>query len=258
MDGHTREERWYIERERRRKKISDYYKSKRIARWLQEQLGIENLQNFDPWKFDAGPMREMAQLLRRSYSSIKIEREKLDLTPKVSIHLHDWESRILKWNGHASGYSEYAQREIMSHERAVQVIDDMLALRLLSPGSPRTCYFPKYYKELVLDKGIRVVFGAAKFPIHSLSSHQTKFDGSLLVLHAREIRGSWLWNDNLRAFKVIVLPDKTDRVYKSAVGYAVRSTLTGEIKVAFHEDINKAVSLCKRRVRAEVLKRMEV
>jgi hypothetical protein len=253
MDGHTRDERWYIGREKRRKNISDYYKSKRIARWLQEQLGIENLQNFDPWKFDAGPMREMAQLLRRSYSSIKIERETLDLIPQVSIWLYDWESRILKWNAHSGSYSKNIQREIMSHERAAQVIDEMLA----PPLSWAFC-FPKYYKELVVDKGIRVVFGAAKFPIHSSSSHQTKFDGSLIVVHAREIKGSWLWNDNLRAFKVIVLPDKTDRVYKSAVGYAVRSTLTGAIKVAFHEDINKAVSLCKRRVRAEVLKRMEV
>jgi hypothetical protein len=42
------------------------------------------------------------------------------------------------------------------------------------------------------------------------------------------------------------------------VGYAAISKLTNDIKPAFGKDVASAVSLCKRRVKVEVLKRMEV
>jgi hypothetical protein len=84
------------------------------------------------------------------------------------------------------------------------------------------------------------------------------YSGPLLVCHAREIRADWLAEDNIRAFKVVVLPERDKSVYSAATGYVARSTITDEISPAFGEDIAKAVSLCKRRVKAEVMKQMGI
>ena len=47
-------------------------------------------------------------------------------------------------------------------------------------------------------------------------------------------------------------------MYSAAIGYVARSTITDEIQPAFGEDIAKAVSLCRRRVKAEVMKQMGI
>jgi hypothetical protein len=57
---------------------------------------------------------------------------------------------------------------------------------------------------------------------------------------------------------VVVLPERDKSVYSADIGYVARSAITDDIHPAFGEDIAKAVSLCRRRVKAEVMKQMGI
>jgi hypothetical protein len=57
---------------------------------------------------------------------------------------------------------------------------------------------------------------------------------------------------------VVVLPERDKSVYSADIGYVARSAITDDIYPAFGEDIAKAVSLCRRRVKAEVMKQMGI
>ena len=251
---HTREEQWHARREEYRKDIANYYKAKRIMRMVQCELGIGNLPNVDPWSFKNGSMREMAQLLRRSLISLETDRRVLNLLPSISVKTHHWEERVMKNGRYYRGDVPNMKREIMSVERAAEVIDEMILRE-----SEDEFIFPKFFKELVLDKGIGIVFGSATFMANPQKNMPIKYTGALCVVAAREIKAGWIEEENIRAFKVVVLPDDDRRrVYNCAVGYAAKSTITDEIRVAFGKDITSAVSLCKRRVKAEVIKQMGV
>jgi hypothetical protein len=251
---HTKEEQWHAKREEYRKDVANYYKAKRIARMIQIELGIGNLPNVDPWAFKNGGMREMAQLLRRSLHAFDNDKRSLGLSPEVKVNTHHWEERVMKNQRYYRRGVPNLRRETMSVERAAETLNEML------DRDPEGEYiFPKFHKELVLDKKIGVVFGSAKFMINQDKTMSTNYTGALSVVLAREIKADWLAEENIRAFKVVVLPDDDGkRVYDCVVGYAARSTITDDIKPAFGKDIAKAVSLCKRRVRAEVLKQMEI
>jgi hypothetical protein len=118
--------------------------------------------------------------------------------------------------------------------------------------------FPKYYRELVALKGIEVATGSARFKWNPTADGRGHYSGPLFVCHAREIKADWLAEDNIRAFKVLVLPAKNNSVYSADIGYVARSAITDDIHPAFGEDIAKAVSLCRRRVKAEVMKQMGI
>jgi len=251
---HTKEEQWHAKREEYRKNISGYYKAKRVARMIQCELGIGNLPEVDPWSFKSGGMREMAQLLRRSLATFENEKRTLGLNPSVKIDTHHWEERVMKNGRYYRLDLPNVKRELMSVETAAEVIDDMLSRE---PDSEFV--FPKFYKELVLNKGIGIIFGSANFKTDKEKTLGISYTGALTVITAREIKADWLSEENIRAFKVVVIPeDSQRRVYSCVLGYAAISKLTNDIKPAFGKDIAKAVSLCKRRVKAEVLRKMEL
>ena len=255
MMGHTNEEQWHAKREEYRKNVASYYKAKRITRMIQNELGIANLPTVDPWSFKNTSMREMAQLLRRSLITLEQDKKGLGLHPSKRDVVLDHESHIMRMGKYfRSNHTPTMRREIMSIDEAAEMIDKML-----SPDWKEEFVFPKFHKQLVLDKGIGAVFGSAVFKVNKEKTLGTHYSGALIVVTAREIKADWLAEDNLRAFKVVVIPnDSKKTVYNCVVGYAAISKLTNDIKPAFGKDVASAVSLCKRRVKVEVLKRMEV
>jgi hypothetical protein len=252
MMGHTQEEQWHVKREEYRKKVADYYKAKRIARMIQVELGIGNLPNVDPWKFKNAGMREMVQLLRRSMNSLASDKLVLGLANDTSIKPHDWENRVMRRSRDRTDGPNVVRR-IMSVEEAAEEITKALDRH---PDGAFT--FPKFYEQLVIKKGIYAVFGSTKFVVNRMKDLSINYSGGLIVCAAREIKAEWVTEENMRAFKVAIIPaDYSGNVYDCVIGYAAISTLTSSIKPAFGKDIASAVSLCKRRVRVEVLKRME-
>jgi hypothetical protein len=252
--GHTSEEQWHAKREKLRKGVSQYYKAKKIARLLARELGADRVKDIDPWKYDSSSMREMAQLLRRSIHALEADRKSLGLTARQHfIDVNVWENRLINHNRYYKRDVPGLRREIMSVEELAERMDKMM-----SRDREPDFVFPKYHKELVLLKGIEVATGSARFKWNPITDGMGHYSGPLLVCHAREIRADWLAEDNIRAFKVVVLPERDKSVYSAATGYVARSTITDEISPAFGEDIAKAVSLCKRRVKAEVMKQMGI
>ena len=252
--GHTSEEQWYAKREKLRKGVSQYYKAKKIARLLARELGVDRAKDINPWEYDSGSMREMAQLLRRSMYALETDRKSLGLTAhQHSIDVNAWENRVITHNRYYKRDVPGLRREIMSVEELAGRMDKMLDREW-----DKEFAFPKYHKELVRLKGIEVAHGSARFKWGPNMDNRGHYSGPLLVCHAREIRADWLAEDNIRAFKVVVLPERDKSVYSAATGYVARSTITEEVTPAFGEDIAKAVSLCKRRVKAEVMKQMGI
>jgi len=255
MMGHTHEEQWHAKREEYRKNVANYYKAKRIARMIQCEIGIAKLPTVDPWSFKSTSMREMAMFLRRSLITLEQDKKGLGLHPSKRDVALDHESHIMRMNKYfRNGHTPTMRREIMSIEEAAEMIDKML-----SPDWKEEFVFPKFYKQLVAKKHIDVVFGSAQFMVNKDKTIGSITTGPLRVITAREIKAEWLAEESIRAFKVVVIPNDTNKtVYNCVVGYAAISKLTNGIKPAFGRDVASAVSLCKRRVRVEVLKRMEV
>ena len=252
--AHTREEQWHNKREKLREGVTQYYRAKKIARMLQCEMGIGDLPNVDPWRYQSGSMREMAQLLRRSIHALETDRKSLGLTPKLAPEItYAWEDRVIRHNRFYSRDVPGFSRKMMSVEDFAEQLDKMMQREW-----DKDFVFPKYFYELVERKGIAIVKGSTRFRYSPTIENRSHHSGNLLVCHAREIKADWLANDDIRAFKVVVLPDSSKTVYGCAVGYVARSTLTDFIEPAFGEDITKAVSLCKRRVKAEVMKQMGV
>jgi hypothetical protein len=252
--AHTSEEQWHKKRETLRKDVSQYYKARKIARMIQCELGISNLPSVDPYSFKNGAMREMAQLLRRSMYAIENDKKSLGLTAHQHfIETNAWESRVIKHNRFYNRDVPGLRREIMSVEEFAERMDKMMC-REYDQGF----VFPKYYRELVTLKGIEVASGSARFKWNPTADGRGHYSGPLLVCHAREIKADWLEEDNIRAFKVVVLPERDKSVYSADIGYVARSSITDDIHPAFGEDIAKAVSLCRRRVKAEVMKQMGI
>jgi hypothetical protein len=252
--GHTSEEQWYARREKLRKGVSQYYKAKRIARLLARELGADRMAAIDPYKYDSNSMREMAQLLRRSIHALGVDRKSLGLTAHQHfINVNAWENRVITHGRYYKRDVPGLRREIMSVEELAERMDKMM-----NRDQEPDFVFPKYHKELVRLKGIEVATGSTRFKWGPNMDNRGHYSGPLLVCHAREIRADWLAEDNIRAFKVVVLPERDKSVYSAATGYVARSTITDEINPAFGEDIAKAVSLCKRRVKAEVMKQMGI
>ena len=252
--AHTSEEQWHKKRETLRKDVAQYYKARKIARMIQCELGIGNLPSVDPWSFKNGAMREMAQLLRRSMYAIEGDKKTLGLTPDATrIGTYSWEDKLISHNRFYKRDVPGLRREIMSVEELAERMDKMMCREY------DQCFvFPKYYQELVNLKGISLVWGSARFKYSPNIDNRGHYTGCMFVCHAREIKADWLAEDNIRAFKVVVLPEGNKTVYGAAIGYAARSTITNDIHPAFGEDIAKAVSLCKRRVKAEVMKQMGI
>lgn len=251
---HTREEKWHAKREEYRLDVANHYKAKRIARMIQCELGIANLPSVDPWSFKNGSMREMAQLLRRAVITIDSDKRRLGLNSDVYVGTHIWEDRIMKNGRRYRMDVPNARREIMSVERTAEKVNEML-----HPDWEDTFVFPKFYKQLVMEKGIYTIWGSTKFRFDKHRDVERHYSGPLSVVAAREVRADWIAKESVRAFKVAVLPDDDHkRSYNCVVGYAATSVFTDAIKPAFGKDIASAVSLCKRRVKAEVMKQMGV
>lgn len=251
--GHTREEQLHVERQKLREDVSEYYRAKNIVAMLQRELGIKNLPNVDPWKYRSRSMREMAQLLRRSLATLSIDRNMLGLTADIDFTLNTtYLEKVMKRNKYNNGSSKKFIFEIMGVDEFLPKLDNMLTMNWFGDF-----IFPKYHRELVVNKGIGVVYGSSRFRTSQSFDGKVPYSGPMLVCHAREIKADWLAESNVRAFRVVVIPTDKD-VWSASIGYAVRSTITDEIKPAFGEDIAKAVSLCNRRVKSEVMKQMGI
>ena len=112
--GHTSEEQWHAKREKLRKGVSQYYKAKKIARLLARELGVDRAKDINPWEYDSGSMREMAQLLRRSMYALETDRKSLGLTAhQHSIDVNAWENRVITHNRYYKRDVPGLRREIM-------------------------------------------------------------------------------------------------------------------------------------------------
>lgn len=250
---HTKEERWREWRDEHRKRVAEYYRVKRTTQMMRKELGM-NSESIDPWKYDGASMREAAQLLRRLMNCLDSDKKRLGLTPDVVPTPYWWEERILKHGRRYRGDVPGMRRKVMSVDQAAKAIDEMLVRQ-----TEEEFVFPKFYKELVQNKGIMDLWGSTDFMQNRDRTLSYSYTGPLAVVAAREIKADWLSDENIRAFKVVVLPeDQNKTTFSCSVGYAAISTLTRNIKPAFGRDISKAVSLCRRRVKAEVLKQMGV
>lgn len=250
MMGHTKEEEWIKKREELRGHVADYYKARKTVRALQIELGIKNLPKLDPWLYKTPSLREVAQLLRRASISIKSD--------KLSFGLDEGSaSKILKqslWCGIVKRF----RFQIDPVDEQVQSVEGTyeLLLDVAKDQSIQVATVPKYFDDLVVKKGILHVTGRVTFK-KARSWGEKKFN-DLVVLNARELRGNWLEDAGIRAFRVVVLPSDDREQYQPVLGYVVRSSVTNEIVPAFNADITKAVSLCNRRVKAQVLKQMDL
>jgi hypothetical protein len=112
---------WHAKREKLRKGVSQYYKAKRIARLLARELGVDRAKDINPWEYDSGSMREMAQLLRRSMYALETDRKSLGLTAhQHSIDVNAWENRVITHNRYYKRDVPGLRREIMSVEELAE------------------------------------------------------------------------------------------------------------------------------------------
>lgn len=250
--AHTKEEDWRADREKVRANISEYYKAKSIMRKIQQELGIKNLHKLEPWSYKTSSLRAVAQLLRRSTSAIGGDRTMLGLERKDDAgYISSPIERDILNNINLRQVS-YVNRKILSVEETILIMSD-----LVNKAVGARIIMPKYYNELVLQKGIGFSLGSASVRT-AVAELPRNYSGIMQTLNARELKASWLWNDNLRAFKVAAVPysDNATPNYAPVLGYVVRSSITGDVQPAFNTDLSKAVSLCKRRVKQAVMKQM--
>jgi hypothetical protein len=250
MSGHTREEGWSAEREKLRANISDYYKAKRIARMVQRELGVRDPRAVDYWSIKSFSLKEMSRLMRSATISIVSDRKYLGLERGVEDEYKPSSSEKYILDNIGIKYPSSVSRRILSVDETALIIGDFI-----SKVEGAKLVMPKYYDQLVIMKGIGVSTGAV---VLQGDRGPKKYSGGMKTLNARELKASWLWDDNLRAFRVAAVAISDKIKHRPVIGYVVRSSVTSDVQPAFNTDLTKAVSLCKRRVKAEVMKQMGV
>ena len=251
--AHTKEENWYKRRQELRASVYDYYKARGILIQLKRELGIRNQNKLDPWSYKAPSLRELAQFVKRLEVSVKGD--------KISFGLHK-DSAVKSLT--ASSWCVVARRcrvRVEPIDEQIQSVEETYELLLSAAKDPhiQVATMPRYFEHLVLKKDI--AFPTGKVTFEKAREWGQKDCTHLMVLNARELRGKWLEEAGIRAFRVVVLPGedafaKSASAYKPVTGYVVRSSITNSVTPAFHIDLIKAVSLCKRRVKAAVMKQM--
>jgi hypothetical protein len=242
--AHTREEaRWGAEQHRRTEVLS-HYLSKKIFREVMKMLGVKNPHKSDPWAEKNLVIRSMVGASGGWAYKISMSKSNLGLIREEGEAPSAYEGSILTA---ALSRGRRVNRKIMSIEESCQAFETARVSDVVD--------FCKYYDELVKNKGIDIVSGSCTFLIHG---REKKISGTMRVLNAREVRASWLKEANLRAFRVAVIPEKADGLGSANVGYVAISTAAPEIMPSFGVDIGGAVSLMRRRVKAEFMKQMGI
>jgi hypothetical protein len=242
--AHTKEEaRWEAEQQRR-KEVLAHYRSKRIVREVMRALGVKNPYKVDPWAEKNLVIRNMLSMSGGLASKISTSKSNLGLIREEGEAPSAYEGSILNA---AFARGKRVRRKIMSVEESRQAFENARVSDVVD--------FCKYHDELVRNKGIDIVSGSCTFLVYG---KEKKISGTMRVLNAREVRASWLKEANLRAFRVAVIPERADGLGSANIGYAAISTAAPEVMPSFGVDIDKAVSLMKRRVKAEFMRQMGI
>lgn len=250
MNAHTREDQSEADRRRLRLEVAEHYEAKRIRRVLLKELHLLRVKEINPRDRKPSALRNITQKAQDARRWINDERLSLGLfqippgREPADSHCRWLMGQLL------ISREDYVEVKIMSVEETHEMISSVL-----KSGRREWFKMPRYYRELVNLKGIQGATGAVLAEMR-LSRKRGRYRGDMLIINAREIRGGWLDERGVRAFKVSAIPNKSISSWLPVVGYVVRSTAINKIVPAFDADLSKAVSLCERRVKAEFLKQM--
>jgi hypothetical protein len=235
-----------ITREQRaRNAVLEFYYANKLRRQLQRDLGMQDPYKHNYYERDSILRREMEGWLRRLSTAEERDKEALNLKPHRNLPHHSVITYIrMAFNSNVHSVSE----RMMS-------IDDSISHYKEMQFGAETLYVPRYYKELVVDKGILRSHGSCMI---QKNGEETRFYGNLSTINAREIRADWIREQDIRAFKVAAVPEAPYEIKEAVKGYVIRSTLTQDVDVSFSTDIHKAISLHNRRVKKAVLEQMGV
>ena len=251
--AHTREEGWYERQQELHTSIYDYHKAKGLLLKLKRELGIKNPSKLNHWTYKAPSLRELAQFVQRLDRSVKGD--------KVSLGLHENSASEYLKTFFWCGFARKCRVKVEPLDQQIQTVEETCEMLLSVAKDPsiHVAVIPKYFEQMVVKKGILHPTGKATFK--KAREWGERNHSELAVLNARELKGKWLEDDGIRAFKVVVLPwDESSKkivpVCQPLIGYVVRSATANSVVPAFSTELSKAVSLCKRRVKSEFMKQM--
>lgn len=238
--GKTREQ-------KHREAVKQFYVANALRRKLQRDLSVSNPYEHDYYRRDSILLREMEGWLRRLSTSYERDKETLGLEPYKPTHLLRGYANALH-SVIGMRFDQYAEKIMTLEESADH-------FKAIMSGHTKTLLIPKYYDDLVGEKGIVTSTGSCMVNINGT---ETKHYGGMMTLNAREVRADWIKEQGLIAYKVAAVPISNHIIREAVLGYVVRNTVSQDINAAFGVDIHKAVSLCKRRTKKAVLEQMGV
>lgn len=234
--------------QKRHEAVKEFYLANEIRRKLQKELSVSNPYEHNYYNCDSILMREMKGWLRRLCISCGRDREVLGLQQYKPEHLMRGYANALHSAVNGLKFDVYDEKIMTLDESAYQ-------FKSLMSGHTRTLLIPKYYDDLVGEKYIVTSTGSCMV---NINGKEIKHYGEFMTLNARELKADWIKEQGLKAYKVTAIPVTNYEIREAVIGYVVCSAVSKDIDNAFGVDIHKAVSLCKRRTKKEVLKQMGV